>query len=308
MSNMANTPLIIAFTPNYFIPAATTLKSLLDASDGNYHVICLVTEDIPSEMQEKLTRMGDGRLEFEYLNLGGRLKDIYTDPRYSEAASFRLLLPEILTGYNKVAYIDCDVIIRQDIGKLYESTDLQNFYLGVVYEAAIENQAERWKAIGCNPKAYFNSGFLLMNLDSMRRNKITEKLIEASKVDYLEFPDQDVLNQVCQGHVLPLSPKYNGIRTFFLPQYKSDFIAQYGSEDIWQSIQREATIHYTGGKPWNVFTVKFEEWWRTFDSLPQEIRSGWKPSKMSRLWKVYRTAAGRFCIDSMQTIYRKIKR
>ena len=302
------TPLIISFTPNYLVPAAVTLKSLLDASEGGYHVICLVTEDIPAVMQEKLASMGGGRLEFEYLNLGGRLKDIYTDPRYSEAASFRLLLPEILSEYDKVAYIDCDVIVRQDVGKLYESTELGDNYLGVVYEAAIENQAERWKAIGCDPESYFNSGFLLMNLAAMRRDGIAAKLMEASKVDYLEFPDQDVLNQVCRGRVLPLSPLCNGIRTFFLPQYKPDFIRQYGSEDLWQDVQDNATIHYTGGKPWNVFTVKFGEWWRTFDSLPQEIRAEWHPSRMSRLWKVYRTGAGRFCVDGLRAFYRKIKR
>ena len=90
------TPLAIAFTPNYFVPAATMLKSLLDASEGSYHVICLVTEEIPQRMQDKLVRMGGGRLEFEYIPMKGRLQGIYIDPRYTEAASFRLLLPELL--------------------------------------------------------------------------------------------------------------------------------------------------------------------------------------------------------------------
>ena len=35
------TPLAIAFTPNYFVQAATTLKSLLDASTGDFDVICM---------------------------------------------------------------------------------------------------------------------------------------------------------------------------------------------------------------------------------------------------------------------------
>ena len=68
------TPLAIAFTPNYFVPAATMLRSLLDASaEGQFEVICLVTEEIPARMQQKLIRLGGGRLNFRYIPLKGRL-------------------------------------------------------------------------------------------------------------------------------------------------------------------------------------------------------------------------------------------
>ena len=231
------TPLVIAFTPNYFVPAATMLKSLLDVSANEFKVICLVTEDIPQPMQDKLFRLGKGRLSFSYIPMKGRLQGIYIDPRYTEAASFRLLLPELLPEYDKVVYIDCDVIVRQDVAKLYEETDLGDNYLGVVFEAPIEHQTERFRSLGCDPMRYFNSGFLLMNLNQMRKEKISERLLEACKVDYLEFPDQDALYLVCQGRVLPLSPIYNGIRTFYLPQYKADFIRQY-SEVLLEKVQR----------------------------------------------------------------------
>ncbi len=282
------TPLSIAFTPNYFVPAATMLRSLLDASEGSFRVICLVSDPIPERMQEKLTRLGKGRLDFTYIPLAGRLKDVYIDPRYTEAASFRLLLPELLPEYDTVAYIDCDVIVRQDIDRLYRETSLGDNYLGAVFEAPIEEQAERFRALGCDPNRYFNSGFLLMNLARMREDKVSEKLLEACKVDWLEFPDQDALNQVCQGRVLPLSPVYNGIRTFFIPKYRKEFSAQYG-DALWETVQNEGTIHYTGGKPWNIYSVRFADWWRTYERLPEEIRSEWTPPrKAAALWKAYR--------------------
>lgn len=300
-------PIVIAYTPSYFIPAAVTLRSLLDSSTDSYHVICLVTEDIPMRMQRKLECMGGGRLELEYINLGGRLKDVYIDARYSEAASFRLMLPELLTEYDSVVYMDCDIVVRQDVARLYADTDLGDNYLGAVFEAPIEGQAERFEALGCDPRRYFNSGFLLMNLRRMRDDNVSARLLDSCRVDYLEFPDQDALNQVCKGRVLPLSPVYNGIRTFFLPQYKADFVSQY-SERLWNEVQEQGTIHYTGGKPWNLFTVKFAEWWNTYDSLPQEIKDEWTPDrKMLRMWRLYKTVVGRFCIDSVQTAYRWIK-
>ena len=282
------TPLAIAFTPNYFVPAATMLRSLLDASTGDFEVICLVTEEIPERMQEKLVRLGAGRLSFRYIPLKGRLEGIYTDPRYTEAASFRLLLPEILPEYDSLVYIDCDVIVRQDVGRLFVETDLGDNWLGVVFEAPIENQAERARAISCDPQRYFNSGFLLMNLAQMRKEHVSERLLEACRVPYLEFPDQDALNQVCLGRALPLSPVYNGIRTFFIPKYKPDFVRQY-SEELWDEVQRNGTIHYTGGKPWDIFSVRFGDWWRTYECLPDEIKQEWKPSANTLLmWSFYR--------------------
>lgn len=303
------TPLVIAFTPNYIVPAAVTLRSILDASPGGtFEVWCLVTEDIPQRQKEELEDMVNGRMVFRYIPLAGRLDGYYIDPRYSEAASYRLLLPELLPEVDKIIYIDCDIVVRQDLAVLYSSTALGDNLIAAIYEAPIEGQAERWRALGCDSGRYFNSGFLIMNLKQMRVEGTSRKLLDALKTDWLEFPDQDALNQVCQGRVLPLSPVFNGIRTFFLPQYKADFIAQYGSETLWEEVQTSGTIHYTGGKPWNLFSVKFAEWWRTYELLSEKIKEEWMPNpKILRIWKAYRTSLGRLCIDTVQYLYRTIK-
>ena len=298
-------PLAIAFTPNYFVQAATTLRSVLDASPGGrFRVVCVRTEELPARMQDELTRLGGGRLELEYIPLKGRLQGIYIDPRYTEAASLRLILPELLPELDRVLYLDCDIIVRQDLARLWKETELGENYLAAIYEAPSEQQAERFRALGCDPNRYFNSGFLLMNLAQMRAESVSEKLLEACRVPYLEFPDQDALNQVCQGRVLPLSPLYNSIRTFFIPKYKPDFVRQYG-EELWDKVQREATIHYTGGKPWNLFTVQFGAWWRVYDTLPAEIKAEWTLGKMARFWKFYRTPLGRV-LDAVRNMKQKL--
>lgn len=300
------TPLAIAFTPNYIVPAAAMLKSLLDASSGVFEVICLVTEEIPVTMQEALRKLGNGRLLFRYIPLKGRLKGIYTDPRYTEAASFRLLLPVLLPEFDSILYIDCDMIVRQDVGELFRETDLGDNYLAAVFEAPIEGQAERFLALGCDPNRYFNSGFLLMNLAKMRTENVSDKLLDACRVSYLEFPDQDALNQVCQGRVLPLSPIYNGIRTFFLPQYKEDFCKVYSAR-LWMDVQRSANIHYTGGKPWNIFSVQFGEWWRVYYSLPKDVRNCLRvKSPIKFLSLLYKLGIGGI-IDRGIIAYRKLK-
>ena len=305
------TPLVIAFTPNYIVPAAVTLRSILDATmdeGAGYEVICLVTEEIPQRQKDELATMAGERMSFSYIPLAGRLEGCYVDSRYSEAASYRLMLPELLPEADRIIYVDCDVVVRQDLAELYNTIDLGDNLLAAVYEAPIEKQSERWTALGCDPQRYFNSGFLVMNLAQMRSEGTSAKLIDALKVDYLEFPDQDALNQVCKGRVLPLSPVYNSIRTFFIPKYRPEFEAQYGPE-LWDEVQEHGNIHYTGGKPWRIFSVRFGDWWRVYRSLPEAIKKEWIPSpKIKALADIYGTSAGRTIIDGLRTAARKFRR
>ncbi len=179
-------PLVVAFTENYFVPAATCISSILKNADNTqtFEVICLLTKDLPLHLKQLLEHLDPKRLSFRYLNLDGQLAGVYVDERYTIAASFRLLLPELLKEYDKVIYLDCDIIVRQDLGKLYHQVDLGDNYLAAVFEAALPHQIEYLEQIGCKPGYYFNSGFLLMNMAMMRKDGMTQQWIDALKVPY----------------------------------------------------------------------------------------------------------------------------
>ena len=61
-----NIPLVIAFTPNYFIPAATCLSSVLKNSEEQdiFHVICLLSENLPDKLKTKIEALGGDRMHF----------------------------------------------------------------------------------------------------------------------------------------------------------------------------------------------------------------------------------------------------
>lgn len=310
MGNKYNTiPLVVAFTPNYFVPAATCLYSVLKNSteQDNFHVICLLSEELPNRLKEKIQKLAEHRAEFSFVNLKGALGDVYVDERYTEAASYRLLLPKILPDYDKILYIDCDMVIRQNLAKLYRETDLGDNYLGGVFEASLDFQKKHLDAVGCKPGEYINSGFLLMNLKLLRDDNLVEKLINALNVDYLEFPDQDAINIVCKGRILGLPPYYNSIRTFYLPQYDKFFLQYYSKEDL-NKVRKEGNIHYTGGKPWNCFSVEFRTWWDYYSELPEWIKDEWvENKKMKNLYKVYKMPVIGNLINIVIDLYRKIK-
>jgi len=308
-SKMDKIPVVIALTPNYFVPAAALLKSLLDSAgnDRCFQLICLLSEGLKQEQETALRALVAGKADIEFVDLAGRIRDIYIHPVFTEAASYRLLLPELLVTYDKVLYLDCDMIIRNDMAALYESVDLGDHYLAAVFEAVLDFQESYIRSLWTGPMTYFNSGVLLMNLKKMREDGLVPKLLEASANPELQFPDQDVLNQFCRGRTIALEPQYNAIRTFFLPQYKKDFLKHYSAGD-WTRVQQHGNLHYTGAKPWNVFTVHFEEWWKVYESLPADIRQyGRENRKMYWLYRLYRTGLGRRAIDQFRGLYRTVK-
>ncbi len=307
---MNRTPIVVAFTPNYFIPAATAMLSVLEHSpkEEGFHFICLLSEPMPQDLLNRLSLIdgGTGRLTYECVELKEELlQGTYIDPKYTIAASFRLLVADIFPQYDKLIYMDCDVIIRQDLAKLYREIDLgENYFAGIV-EASTPYQCEGIKRIGAKVGEYINSGFLVMNLDLQRRDKMSEKFLEALKVDYLEFPDQDVINTVCLGRILALPPKYNGIRTFMQREMKDIFLKYYTEAD-WDEIDREGTIHYTGQKPWRAYALKFEYWWATYFRLPKAVREGIEVSqKMVRMYCLFSLPLVRPAFNVINRIRRK---
>lgn len=313
MDNLKNDdkyiPVVIAFTPNYLIPAATCLFSLFKSADKNayFHIICLVSEEFPEHLKQAIQLIGGSNSRYSFFYLGGKLDNIYVNPIFTEATLYRLLLPELLLDYGKVIYVDCDMIIRNDLSKLYHSIDLNDNYLAAVFEVPFGNYREYIKGVGLDPDSYINAGFLIMNLKQFREDKLTDKLIEALKLDCWEFFDQDVLNLLCQKRILGLPPYYNSIRTFCIPAYKKYFIQKYSDHD-WNEVQEHGTIHYTSTKPWKAYAVNFSLWWKYYNLLPREIKKECKVDwRIYLLYKVYDLKLG-FLMDGCRWLYRKLRK
>lgn len=306
---MNKIPIVLAFTPNYFVPAATCLLSIFKNTTANarFHIICLLSEELPEKFEEDLKLLVEKeRADFSFIYLGGQLSGVYVDEKYSIATMFRLLTPRLLPEHDKIIYIDCDIIVQNDLAELYSSIDLGENYLGGVREAPLDFQLKHLRSIGCDA-GYVNAGFLVMNLKQLRQDNMAERFVERAYVGGLEFFDQDILNILCHGRIVFLPPYYNSIRTFYLPEYKKDFFKCYDEED-YMNVLDHGTVHYTGSKPWNTFTVKFDLWWWYYEQLPQQIKDYGQVSKnIHMLYKVYDTKVGRLLIDGLKTVYRKIR-
>lgn len=95
---------------------------------------------------------------------------------------------------------------------------------------------------------------MLMNLSRMRRDDISDKLVDYRLHGKNHFMDQDALNQIFKGNVLFISPKYNFLNKFYEWWSRERLTAFYGEEfenNLETALSKATVIHFgSREKPW----------------------------------------------------------
>ncbi len=149
------------------------------------------------------------------------------DERYTEAALYRLLAPQILPkGIGRIIYLDADTLVNMDIRELWQETIAPNG-MAAVFEAdmlshynmrtlemkeSLRIMMAYWRSLGVNIEDGFNSGVLLMDLGLIRPrgNLLLEGLKVALGCDSDSiFYDQNILNFYFAEKAHHLPRQYN---------------------------------------------------------------------------------------------------
>ena len=208
-------PIFFSTDDNYIPFLDVAISSLIEnaSKEYEYRIIVLNTglnwENV--SLVKKNERAGF-KIDFvdiseEVERIRSRLKNVY---HFSVVTYYRLFIASLFPQYDKVVYLDCDLVVMGDISELY-NFELGENVLGAAPEQFVQNTKEfrlyAEAALGVDPDGYVNAGVLLMNLREFRRNKIEKRFTELiTKYDFdLLDPDQAYLNYLCLGkiHVLP---------------------------------------------------------------------------------------------------------
>ncbi len=168
----------------------------------------------------------------------------------------RLLIPELNKEIKRAIYFDFDILLLDDIKKLWEQ-DLGEYELGAVpdlgYSAKI---AERCLMIGISQQQlYANAGTLLIDCEKWRENNVSEKLLDiAFKIkEKILFICEDILNLYYNNNTYKiLDMRYNmrqmpnEIGKYCAPDITDEYLKQ-----EWKEI---CVLHWTI-KPW--FSVNY---------------------------------------------------
>ncbi len=170
--------------------------------------------------------------------------------RGSMSPYYRLALPELLPEVDKIIYLDCDLVVLDDLNKLWE------IELGEAPLAAITTKvSDKYLAmLNLPPKArYFNSGVLIMNLRKLRSVNFEADYFEVIKTlgEKLKYYDQDVLNITHNKTFLELPLKWNMVNTVYRTAPENQ---PHPEPEIREALANPGIAHFNGlHKPWMVF-------------------------------------------------------
>ena len=272
-------PVVFASDNNYVPMLTTTIYSALKNASKDYlYDITVLERNISGENQERMQRFfqqfENVRLQFyNVAHIIGSYELRTSNEHISIETYYRFLIQEVLPFYNKVLYLDSDLIVKGDIAELF-NTDLGNNllaathdvdYLGNLNMPGGERMRYSTNILGMSdPYAYFQAGVLVLNTSAMRQlHTVREWLEIASKPSFI-YDDQDVLNAECEGRVSYLDYEWNvmidcagRIGSVFSFAPAGEYAA------FLESRSHEKIVHYAGfEKPWKMtYCDRSELYW-----------------------------------------------
>ena len=313
-------PIILA-SSNYYAPMmSVTLQSLINTAskEKNYDIVIL-TQDMNQENKSYLKNLAKGmnNISIRFYNVLPVVtdRDIKGSGHIAAESYYRFVILEMFEGYKKVIYIDSDLIIKRDLGDLYD-IDIKNNCVAGVRDADFIGQCNHKddrirkyckKQLGIEDYcSYMQAGVLVINIEELKKVTSMEQLMKYAESGKYKYMDQDILNAVCKDRIKYLDMKWNVLTD--CAHYRINHVIRFAPKAIYDEY-REARknpyiIHYAGYlKPWHNPGEDFaNEFWMVARQTPYYERllfdmnlgaagcylgNGGKPRIKDRLYNVY---------------------
>lgn len=270
-----------AFAP--ICPVA--IQSIVQNSDPDRYYDILILESAISPGNKNIIKSwlkGNKNVSVRFFNTRSVTEkyNLTVNQHLSVETYYRFLIQNIFQDYDKVLYMDGDLVCKHDVAELYD-TDITGYLLAAVRDPDMNGQINlpnsdtfRYLAKRVHmrdPYAYFQAGVLLLNIREMRSAYSMEQWLGFASKRY-EYADQDVLNRYCQGRVKYLPAQWNVLvdcNNYRVPVLIKGAAGDV-SKDYFAARKDPYVIHFAGfQKPWNMRGVDFEwEFWRYARNSP----------------------------------------
>lgn len=277
MSLSKDVPIIVCASDNNFaMPLTVMLKSIITNIKKYDQIIIYILDGQISEPSKRLLKESlkpsnivihwidiDDK-EFNDMKVTTPFTDIFSQVKaatqFTLATYYRLLIPQLLPeNIKKVIYLDCDTVVLNDIGDLWDQ-DVENHYLLAVPDMWTESMyvsspfgLKLYKELNIPAKnKYFNAGVLVLNLDKWRKDDITNKIMNYLRLykEHVLWLDQDGLNAILPGKWGELDPGWNVVTMLY--RYKSWKDSPFDKETYDRLIKSPYIVHFTEEKkPWH---------------------------------------------------------
>jgi lipopolysaccharide biosynthesis glycosyltransferase len=182
-----------------------------------------------------------------------------TSSHLSKTAYYRLLLPEMLNNIDKIIYLDCDLIVLDDISDLWD-IDLEGKQIMAVPVLFMFYYYLLSDRFNISPESGFlNSGVMVMDLKSLRNSNFVNKAIEFIKNNHSRLTnalDQDLFNVMFLGSYKKIDLIWNQtIESYIGRGFKNTSVHHYDlyTKEEFEASKKDPKIaHFDGAlKPWH---------------------------------------------------------
>ena len=235
---------------NYALPLAVTLSSMAAHLGPGIEVDVYVLNDgVSAGNQAKIAAPLPAGVRLHWRQPPCAVAGLPNWGRMSSTTYHKLTLADWLPEHvTRAIWLDCDLLVLQDISRLWQVAPGQPGTLAVqdrrVPLVSSRFGVAAWRELELSPEArYFNAGVLLLDLLQWRRLEIGRRAMEYLRKhgDRVYFWDQEALNAVMAGSWEQLDRRWN-----WHPDLDRLVGRRSGlpSPDPW-------IVHFSGGlKPW----------------------------------------------------------
>ncbi len=266
---METIPVVFTSSAFYAPYMAVTIQSLMDHSnDTDRYELIILNKEISESTQDQIRKMVQCKSNFSvrFIEVTHALDDHDFNFRegYSSESFYRVVMVEILREYDKVVYLDCDLILLHDIAELYKETDIDDNLVAAAIDidglaSAFSNHDGRKEYminyLGIKDlHDYLQSGVMIFNLKAWRDTFTIQHIIDVACDSEVMFGDQDVLNRLCRGRIIFIDMSWNTIINHIKHQLQDLlYLAPTDIMDMYLKAREcPKIIHYGGTKPWDV--------------------------------------------------------
>ena len=291
---------------NYAPLCGVMVCSLLDNNQGKPMHVHVLANHLSVNNRQRLARqcVAYGALytfhEVDESRLEGCQYRTTVHP-LSSAAYYRILLASILHDVSRVIYLDCDMMVLGDLQVVYDM-DLKGHGVAAVQDYDTPVDMEHYRQLGLSEgDKYFNSGFMVIDLDFWRQHNTERKLLEFAKLERkVYFHDQDALNCVFRGNWRRLSPEWN---YFNVAQIRVPHLFE-SKEEARRFFRSPKVVHFPGRyfKPWlDTSCIPYRGQW-----LHYLLISKWKDMPLRRNERQWYTVIKTYYVGLKRLYYKLI--
>lgn len=250
---------IVLTSSEYYAPYTYVLMlSILENTSRKVKFYILTTDITESTKDRFETLKNSGTCEIEYVEVDLKNYPLPKQQRANAIVYSKMNLPKFIPDLKKCLVLDSDIIVKIDVGEIYDIDLGENYVAWVPDQIDIAKKKEDFWLDNFNmpkDKQYINSGVLLLNLEAYKKDSIEKKLLEnykKFKKDILFF-DQDLFYITLSDKCIYLDYEYN-----YLSQLP------YTDSEIKERLKKTAKIIHYGAdlKPWFYpLEEQAEIWW-----------------------------------------------